>query len=316
MGIILFLVSVIVAGLICFKNRAVLTGSDKSKKIKPILFAVIAFVLINIISGIQPIKATRANAADEVVKINLVGSDRGIDKEYKYATGWIFYNQYYTQIIETPKSNRQVEFANLDVTALGGAVLKASPSFSYKIKPGTSGDMYINQRKPLEEVEDDWLKTTVKNSINDVTSAWQVDSIFVKKTVYEKAISNEINRRVGKWFEVEQFRTNIVPPDFLKESIQAKTKAVQDVEVARERKKAADAEGLTKIAIAKADSADRVIRALADARVNQLKGEKLTDKILEEQRIKAWEAGGSQVPTTFITGSGGANFLHTLTGKK
>lgn len=316
MGFILFLVSVIVAGLVFTKQKENLLGNDPSKRVKAILFIALPFIIINLISAWQPLKVVKTNAADEIIKINLVGSDRGVDKGYTYSSGWVIYNKWTTDIIETPKSNRQIQYHKMSVTAFGGVVVEANPTFSYRIKPKTSGDMYMSQRKTLDLVEQDWLKVTVGNAINDITSSWQVDSIFVKKVQYEAAISAEIDRRVGKWFHVEQFRTNIVPPGFLVQSIQNKVKAMQDVDVARERKKAAEAQGLTKIAAAKADSADKVIRALADARVNELKAAKLSEKALEERRIIAWEKGGSQVPTTLIMGNTNQSFLHSLTGSK
>ncbi len=69
-----------------------------------------------------------------------------------------------------------------------------------------------------------WLKNAIVGAVNDVANTWSVDSIFNHRENFESNIVVECNKRLIKWFDVSQLRTNITPPVALQESIIAKTR--------------------------------------------------------------------------------------------
>jgi regulator of protease activity HflC (stomatin/prohibitin superfamily) len=187
------------------------------------------------------------------------------------------------------------------VITKGGFSATIKPSFNYSLKPDAIGDMFINLRLEVKDIEQGWLKNAIVGAVNDEANKWEVDSIFSNRQEFESAIVAECNKRLTKWFDVSQLRTNITPPEALQESIIAKTKAIQQAEASEQQAIAAIAEGKRKVAVARADSAETVINANAAALAIKIKQEKLTPMYIEYLKANAWNG---VLPTT-VAGSNG-----------
>jgi regulator of protease activity HflC (stomatin/prohibitin superfamily) len=87
----------------------------------------------------------------------------------------------------------------------------------------------------------------------------------------------------------------------LRQSIEAKTKAIQEVQVAENQKFVAIAEGDRKIAQARADSAAQVIAAAGEAEAIRRKQLSLNATYIEYIKIQKWNG---ILPTVQSAGSG------------
>ena len=258
------------------------------------------FVAGLILASVQPYALDRVDAGHVGIKVNLTGDARGVSK-YEYKTGWVLYNTWTENMYEFPTYQQHIEFGDQQVITDGGFPANINPSFNYSLKPNAVGDMFVNLRLPIKDVEQGWLKNAIVGAVNDVANTWEVDSIFGHRQAFENAIVNECNLRLSKWFIVSQMRSNIVPPEALQEAIIAKTKSVQQAEASKQQALAAQADGQRKIAVAKADSAEMVINASAKARSMDLTQQKLTPLYVEYKKIEKWDG---QLPTTMAGGQG------------
>lgn len=102
--------------------------------------------------------------------------------------------------------------------------------------------MFQNLRVGVKEMQIGWLKNAIVGSVNNVAKRYTVDSIFDHWEEFESDIVRECDKRVSKWFNISQLRTNIVPPPEISDSIVAKTRAIQEVQVAENRRQVAVAE--------------------------------------------------------------------------
>ena len=261
----------------------------------------IAFIIIGLIlSFIQPFSLERIDAGNKGLKVNLTGADRGVSS-YQYKTGWVFYNSWTEQVKEFPLFQQHIEYDAQQVITKGGFAATIKPSFNYSLREDAIGEMFVNLRLDIREVEQGWLKNAIVSSVNDVANRWEVDAIFNKREEFEAAIIVECNKRVSKWFTVSQLRTNIVPPASLQKAIEGKTKAVQEAQAAQQRTLVAQAEALEKIAIAKGDSAKVIIDAQALALAMKLKQREITPLYIEYLKAQTWDG---KLPTTVAGGSG------------
>jgi regulator of protease activity HflC (stomatin/prohibitin superfamily) len=270
-----------------------------------------AIFLIGImVSLFQPYVVERVDAGHIGIKVNLTGDKRGVS-EYTYKTGWVAYNTWTESLYEFPTFQQHIEYTDQEVITKGGFRATIKPSFNYALVPNAVGDMFQNLRVNIKEVEQGWLKTAIVGSVNDVANRWTVDDIFNKREDFETAIIGECNKRISKWFTVSQLRTNILPPPALQAAIEAKTKAIQEVQVAENQKKVAEAEGYTMVAKAKADSAQSVIRASgegeamlrkarAEAEAVRVKQREITTLYNEYLKISKWDGVN---PTTVLGGN-------------
>ncbi|MEO6668363.1 MAG: SPFH domain-containing protein, partial [Ferruginibacter sp.] len=234
---------------------------------------VLAFVITVVIVIINPVDVERIDAGHVGIKVSNVGDNRGVGKT-EYVTGWVFYNSWISRIYEFPIHQQHIDYEAADIVTKGGFRATIKPSFNYSINPGNVADMFQNLRVGVKEMELGWLKNAIVGSVNDVANRYTVDSIFNHREEFESDIVRECNKRVSKWFNVSQLRTNIVPPAEISESIIAKTRAIQETQVAENRRQVAVADAERKIAEARGDSAQAVIQAAG--RAEAIKREQLS----------------------------------------
>ena len=258
------------------------------------------FMLGLLIGSIQPYSIEKVDSGFKGLKVNLVGNARGVTN-YQYKTGWVIYNTWTEQMLEFPTYQQHIEYDDQVVITKGGFSAIIKPTFNYSLKENNIGDMFVNLRLDIKEVEQGWLKNAIIGAVNDVSNTWEVDSIFTHRQQFESSIIVECNKRLIKWFNVSQLRTNITPPESLQEAIIAKTKSIQQAEAEEQRAIAAESTKKRKIAEAQADSAETIINASADALAIKLKQEKLTPMYIEFLKATKWDGS---LPTT-VAGSSG-----------
>ncbi len=283
----------IIGGVRTIKNASYNDQSTKSTGQKSVTIGIVGGVALIIFALIQPFAVERVDAGHVGIKVNLTGDNRGVSK-YQYKTGWVVFNSWTENLYEFPTYQQHIEFDQQQVITKGGFPADIKPSFNYSLKPNAVGDMFVNLRLPIKEVEQGWLKNAIVGAVNDVANTWEVDSVFGHRQAFESAIVNECNLRLSKWFIVSQMRSNIIPPEALQEAIIAKTKSVQQAEASKQQAIAAGADGQRKIAVARADSAETVINASAKAKAMELTQQKLTPLYVEYKKIEKWDGHNSE----------------------
>lgn len=261
----------------------------------------VALAISFFVAAINPLDMQRIDAGYVGIKVSNVGDQRGVGRT-EYVTGWVFYNSWISQIYEFPIHQQHIEYEEADIVTKGGFRATIKPSFNYSINAGNVAHMFQNLRVGVREMEQGWLKNAIVGSVNDVANRYTVDSIFNHREEFESAIVKECNKRVSQWFSVSQLRTNIVPPREISESIVAKTRAIQEVQVAENQRQVAVAEAERKIAEARGDSAQAVIQASGRAEAIRKEQLSLTPLYIEYIKIQKWSG---QVPTTVAGGNSG-----------
>jgi hypothetical protein len=302
MGLIVFVISFFIFALIfhVFRSNTYrdVSGGFRIKNLwRPIAAILLAFV----VTVVNPIEVERIDAGHVGIKVSNVGDDRGVGKT-EYVTGWVFYNSWISRIYEFPIHQQHIDYEENDIVTKGGFRATIKPSFNYSINAGNVGNMFQNLRVGVKEMEQGWLKNAIIGSVNDVANRYTVDSIFNHREEFESAIVKECNKRVSLWFNVSQLRTNIVPPKEISESIVAKTRAIQEVQVAENRRQVAIAEAERKIAEARGDSAQAVIQAAGRAEAIKKEQLSLTPLYIDYIKVQKWSG---QVPTTVAGANSG-----------
>ena len=289
--ILVFLLAAVFLGVFRGSNYRDVSGKVKGGSFLRVIAALAMAFLVVIIN---PVNVERIDAGHVGIKVSNVGDDRGVGKT-EYVTGWVFYNSWTSRIFEFPIHQQHIDYEAADIVTKGGFRATIKPSFNYSINAGNVADMFTNLRIGVKEMEQGWLKNAIVGSVNDVANRYTVDSIFNHREEFESDIVKECNKRVSKWFNVSQLRTNIVPPQEISESIVAKTRAIQEVQVAENRRQVAVAEAERKIAEARGDSAQAVIQAAGRAEAIKKEQMSLTPLYIDYIKVQKWSG---EVPTT------------------
>jgi regulator of protease activity HflC (stomatin/prohibitin superfamily) len=302
---IIFIITVLTVASILVATRAKMRNTRGQFQMGWLILPIITLVSGVLVSLIQPFELERVDAGHKGLKVNLMGSHRGVSN-YQYTTGWVIYNTWTEQMLEFPTYQQHIDYEAQEVITKGGFSATIKPSFNYSLKENSIGDMFVNLRLKMREIEQGWLKNAIVSSINDVANKWEVDEIFNRREEFELAIVTECNKRVNKWFLVSQLRTNIIPPKSLQAAIESKTTAIQQAQAEDQKAKTAEAEARKKVAIARGDSADVVIRANAEAMAIRIRQGQITDQYIEYIKAEKWDG---RLPST-VAGGGSGLFLN------
>lgn len=303
---IIFVVGLLFAAALFIKGEKTVVkkdrwGDDSEVPNTSLIVKVVGIALVSIIAAIiQPFSLERVDAGHVGIKVKLTGNSRGVSN-YEYKTGWVLYNSWIEQMLEFPTYQQHIEYDDQVIITKGGFSATIKPSFNYSLKATAIGDMFENLRVGVKEVEQNWLKNAIIGAVNDVSNTWEVDSIFTHRAQFEASIVTECNKRLVKWFNVSQLRTNITPPESLQEAIVAKTKSIQQAQAEEQRALAAISTKRRKIAEAQADSAEVIINAQAAALAIKIKQNQLSPLYIEYIKAQAWDG---KLPTTMAGGSG------------
>lgn len=304
-GLITFIISILVIGvsLGIFNFKNYMSEEDKYgvRRVKPsaVIKIIVAITVSLLIAALNPISVERIDVGHVGLKINNTGDERGISKT-TYVTGWVFYNSWLSRIKEYPVTQQHIDYEETAIITRGGFQAVIRPSFNWSVNPGNAADMYQNLKQDVDQIKETWLKNAIIGAVNDVANLYTVDSIFNHRAEFEADIVKECNKRVSKWFNVSQLRTNIVPPKEITESINAKTKAVQEAQAALQQKIVAEAQAQTQIAKAKGDSAQAVIEASGRAEAVRKEQQYLTPMYIEYIRAQRWDG---KFPQTMLGGN-------------
>lgn len=301
--IITLLLSIFVLGIFfgLFKKETYFDNHDDFKSSAVIRCAIIFAVSI-IISNLQPISSEMINVGNVGLEVNKMGDKRGVSKT-TYVTGLAFYNSWWSDIKEFPITQQHVDYEETSIITKGGFQAIIKPSFNWSVNAGNAADMYQSLRQDVDQIRDTWLKNAIIGAVNDIANLYTVDSIFNHRAEFEADIVKECNRRVSKWFNVSQLRTNIIPPAAITNAINEKTKAVQEAQGAIQKKIVAEANAQTQIAKARGDSAEAVIRAMGEAKAVQQIQQVLSPTYVDYIKWSRASSNVPRVPSTMV-GSG------------
>jgi regulator of protease activity HflC (stomatin/prohibitin superfamily) len=277
------------------------TRYGRETKVNTILVTkLVVVVIVSFIIGmVNPVTVERIDVGNVGLKVNNTGDERGVSKT-AYVTGWVFYNNWLSRIKEFPVTQQHIDYEETSIITRGGFQAIIKPSFNWSVNPGNAADMYQNLKQDVDQIKDTWLKNAIIGAVNDIANLYTVDSIFNHRAEFEADIVKECNKRVSKWFNVSQLRTNIVPPKEITQAINAKTAAVQEAQAAIQQKIVAEAQAQTQIAKAKGDSAQAVISASGRAEAVRREQQYLTPMYIEYIRVQNWDG---KYPTTMLGGN-------------
>ena len=271
-------------------------GTETKVNTGLVIKAVVVVVVSFIIGMVNPVTVERIDVGNVGLKVNNTGDERGVSKT-AYVTGWVFYNSWLSRIKEFPVTQQHIDYEETSIITRGGFQAIIKPSFNWSVNPGNAADMYQNLKQDVDQIKDTWLKNAIIGAVNDIANLYTVDSIFNHRAEFEADIVKECNKRVSKWFNVSQLRTNIVPPKEITQAINAKTAAVQEAQAAIQQKIVAEAQAQTQIAKAKGDSAQAVISAAGRAEAVKKEQQYLTPLYIDYLKVQKWKG---DVPTTVL----------------
>ena len=256
---------------------------------KKVLRIVGIVVTVLVLWIIQPFTYENIDAGNAGIKINLYGTDRGVDN-ITIVTGRVWYNTWTTKIIEFPTFTQSVDYEPFVVTTRDAAEFQVDPKLNYHINPAMVPQIYRQYRKTLAEIEQQFMRNTIYDAYRIVANSFTSDSVMSNREKFEDRIQILLTKNLGKdGFIYDQLTSAITPPASLRQMIDEKNASIQARLKAENEAKQAIAEATVSKAKAEGEAVALLVRARAEAEANRLKQQSLTPLLVQQQVIQKWD---------------------------
>ena len=254
-------------------------------KLKKILYLICAVLMTASLSSCYE----RVDAGYEGIKVNLYGSDKGVDN-VGLVSGAIGYLPWTTKIYEYPTFVQTVDYEPFTINAKDGGSFMVDPTISLKIIDGKSPEVFKKYRKEnLNEIINSTLYNYVKNAFRIQLNQYTTDELVSKREEFERAIEDRLSKELqAENFQLEQMTSGLKYPESLVNSINSKNAAIQQAQQALNEVKKIEAEAQKKIAAAQGEAEALRIKGDAEANYNRKISASLSTLIIQQEMIKKW----------------------------
>jgi regulator of protease activity HflC (stomatin/prohibitin superfamily) len=258
------------------------------KMFKTIGASVVGFFLLVVLFN----SCERVDAGHVGVKVNMYGDNKGVD-DVVAVTGMVFYNPITTKIYEFPTFIQHKEYKGENsfiVNSRDGSEFSVSPIMNYSVQRDKVPAIFSKYRRPLEDIEEGFLKTAVYDAFRLATNKYTADELISNRAIFEVEVRRLLDGQLLKeGFTINQFTSNLIYPETFKKSIEAKNNAVQAALRAENEVKTAEAQAKIKVATAEGNAQAMLTSAKAEAESNRMKQVTLTPLLLQLEYINKWD---------------------------
>lgn len=234
----------------------------------------------------------RIDAGHVGVKVNLYGSQKGVDGITE-VTGMVFYNPFTTKIYEFPTFVQHKEYTDdesFTINSKDGSEFKVSPIINYQVISDKVPYIFGKYRRNLPQIERGFLKTAVYDAFRIATNSYTADSLISNREGFELKVRSILEKQLNaEGFTIQQFTSNLVYPQTFVDAINAKNNAVQQALKAENDVKTAEANAKIKVANAEGNAKAMLTQARAEAESYKLKQQSLTPLLIQQQFIEKWD---------------------------
>jgi len=257
--------------------------------VSKLIRTLVIIVALVILWVIQPFSYENIDAGNVGIKINLYGSDRGVDN-ITIVTGRVWYNTWTTKIVEFPTFTQSVDYEPFVVTTKDAAEFSVDPKLNYHINPVRVPQIYRQYRKSLSEIEQQFMRNTIYDAYRIVANSFTSDSVMSNRERFEDRIQAILTKNLGKdGFIYDQLTSAISPPASLRQMIDEKNASIQARLKAENQAKQAIAEAQVTKAKAEGEAAALLVKARAESEANRLRQLSLTPLLIQQQMLEKWD---------------------------
>ena len=251
---------------------------------KKLIYLFVAIAMVACCSS-----CARIDAGHEGIKVNLYGSEKGID-DVELVTGRVWFNPITTMVYEYPTFVQTIDYEPFEFNSRDGSIFKFDPTIMLSLKPGTASDVFKKYRKDMDDVLRETFVPIIQDAFKEEINSRTDNEIISDQTVFQNAIEEKLRTELDKEnFHVSKVTTGIKYPDALIEAITAKNVAIQEKATVENQ-----------VAIAEAQAKKAIIEAQAERDANALRTASLTPAILQQMWIEKWDG---TVPTVITNGN-------------
>lgn len=258
-------------------------------------FFKIAIAVIGVIIAANSCACTVVDNSEVGIKFNKFSmTDQG-KLEATNVHGYIFYNPFTTNVFTYPTFVQRVDYPAFSVTTKDAAIFSMDPLLAYQIDRTKATDIFTKYRKSLKEIEAGYMKTCIWDAYRITANKYTADELMASRAQFEDEVRYMLDKNLGaEGFDIQEFTSQIDPPQSLRETINAKLQAIQNALKSENQVK--EAEAKAKIAVAEAEGEAKALKIKADgeAYYNRTVAASLNELLVRQYALEKWNG---ELPT-------------------
>jgi hypothetical protein len=220
-----------------------------------------------------------------------------------------------TELFQVPMYEQTGDVEELPLVLSDGTTgFSIDPEYTYKAIRGKGRDIIFNFKHLgssdgfLDAIEENILSRRVKEAYRDIARNYTADSLLNNMNAFEEAVKAELMPIFEQsFFTLSELTSGLTPPKQLSESIGQRNQEISEAK--RELERMNREMNRLEVEKSKAQAQVEISKLQAQSDIERSRG--LTDPILEEMKIKAWEKAGCPVPQAVTE-----NSWYNVGGKK
>ena len=218
------------------------------KKILTFVVAIVATVC-----GLSSCGYERVDAGCEGILVNLYGDEKGVG-DVSLCTGAVWYNAITQDVFEYPTYVQTIDYEPFTTNSKEGSEFTLDPQILINVEPGKSPLVFKKYRKDMDELLRTVIYKYVKDACRIQLNKYNTDYIVSHREEVEKAIESYLRAQLKKeHFELGPLTTGLQYPKSIVESVNAKTKAIQEAQRVQNELAVTEAEAKKKVVAAQAE---------------------------------------------------------------
>ncbi len=211
-------------------------------------------------------------------------------------SGFVTYNPFTESVYTYPVFIQRVDYKPFTVTTKDAAVFTMDPQIAYQLNRDKAKDIFAKYRRPLPDIEAGYMRTCIYDAYRITANNYTSDELMANRGKFEAEVRAMLDVNLGtEGFDINEFTSQITPPQSLQASIDSKNKAIQESLRAKNEVEKAKAEAEIAIAKAEGDAKAKLIVAKAEADANRIIANSLTQALIQTKALDKWDGKVSTV---------------------
>ena len=204
--------------------------------------------------------------------------------------GWVWYNPITQAIFQYPTFVQRKNYEAFAVNAKDASVFMMDPTIAYRLDPSMATSVFTKYRKSLPEIEDGYIRTCIYEAYRTCANQYTSDYLMANRGEFESQVRQRLESSLSsEGFIVEEFTSQITPPQSLAAAINAKNEAVQNALKAENKVKEAQANAQIEIAKAEGEAKALQIKGDGEAYYNRVVAQSLNALLVQQYAIEKWD---------------------------
>ncbi len=251
-----------------------------------IIIGIILVFIILLFGSVKIVKSGQAGIKVRFGKVTDSQLSEGINLKVPFIEKIVKMN------VKVQKAEIETESSSKDLQTI-----KMKVAVNYKVNRKEAMNLYKNVGEKYEEIV---LQPAIQESIKASTSKYTAEELITNRSEVSKTCMLELENKIKKYgLNVDNF--DIIDFDFSNEF----NKAIEEKQVAEQKVLTAKQE----LEKEKIKSEEKIVKAEAEKRANEMKQQSLTDNIIKEKFIEKWNG---EMPK--VSGNGSIIDINSILG--